>query len=424
MLGSGLGSVYAACGVGVAAPSPGVRRSPATSEQTATLVRASTVNISLLKPFILALSEHPISDPLTQESYLLSEISRTISRSMSMVPEGISATISAVFSMKSQPCQSSSSVQHGQAITQGSTQTTHSIPALLEPQDIQGLKLLISFTKELLPLAHRVNPASKLQKLVASNLDYYLPFRELAPMRTRIRSDVKFSSYKTPGAFASYVIARALFFASPIIQQSEESFHFACHEDFEIFLDLNGFDPADKASRQHFFKVNCYGSAQYQRGPGALIHVPQYFDVEEDWISTVEKATDNKIPYLIFWKWAKGHIQGRSRLYLIGRLCSHLLAADLSYAGYVVPPTPADIASILSVHSKKFGSMQGLVKLGLLQDFGVSTTTLSKCLQTVLDTLSKALDETDKKLIILDIVMVEHLLCKYHRVTRDIQNKA
>ena len=386
-----------------------------------TTVRASSINTALLNPFISALSEHPISDPLTQESYLLSEISRTVAESMSLVPEGIAATVATVFSVAPLAKRPTSSSYASQAITQGSTQTTHHIPALLELQQFKGLKLLVDFAKELLPLAHKVHPSSALQKLVASNLDYYLPFRELAPTRTRIRNNVDFSNYSTPGAFASYVIMRALFFAAPIIQESKESFHFTCYQDFEIFLDLNGFDPSLKASRQRFFKVNCYGTSQSQRGPKALTHVPDYFEVEKDWIRDVEKATDNMIPYLAFWKWAKGHVHGRSRLYLIGRLCSHLLAADLSYAGYVIPPTPDDIAAILSTQPEQFGSMQGLVDLGLIDDFGIPMDTISACFQTILNSLTVELSETDRKLVSLDVIMVEHLLCKYHRVTRDLQ---
>ncbi|KAI0741514.1 hypothetical protein C8Q80DRAFT_1123399 [Daedaleopsis nitida] len=288
----------------------------------------------------------------------------------------------------------------------------------------EGLKRLLQFVQALLPLAKGARPSTPLQKLVASNPDFYSPFRELATSWQKLTlSRGAFNSHyvQAPGSFPMWIISRALLFNLHVLLDCEE-FYFEDESDWDTFRDIHGYGPSEQASVDRFFNVRCYGMPQYERCAGVLM-APVYFDTENDWLEFNGQYTD-KVPFMDCWKWLQvrvvragiytGRLRKQPRLPLVGALGVWLLTADMSYAGVVQVPKQREVAYI--THKNCMGSLTGLCTAKQLVGKDVLLSTAVLAFSNVADYLRIHVEDEDKLLIHLDDIMVEHLLCKYSRV--------
>ncbi|RPD54152.1 hypothetical protein L227DRAFT_512154 [Lentinus tigrinus ALCF2SS1-6] len=292
-----------------------------------------------------------------------------------------------------------------------------------------GLHALVEFFYNILPLARGKAPMTSIQQLVASDMDHYLPFRNLAPTRRRASSPsgpFHPTNILRPGAFASCVINRALTFNTPASRDEGNPTLFKDEEAWNKFKAERHFVEKDKQSLKYFFNATCYGSAQYTRYQG-MKDVWVYFAVEGDW-EELRSTCGGIVPFLQFIKWAKqqikrtdkqtGKSRPQSRLPLIGKLTALLLAADLTYSGVVKSPTVEEVGAV--IYQNGLGSRAGLVESGQISSEGASKEEVIAAFAGVVRHLQANVSDEDQAFVGLDSIMVKHLLCKYQRVQRDL----
>ena len=161
--------------------------------------KRTALTIDLLDPFFLTLDDYPISDPSSEDRRVLSDISQAVDlccRRLQLHSSWTStANIDILFRTAKDlfvPIAPDAGVTQDYGF-QG------------------GLESILRFIRTLLPIvqSNPPNTTTALQTVVQSNLDFYLPFRELAPSRLIAKSPIgPFSplNASSPGAFGSAVI--------------------------------------------------------------------------------------------------------------------------------------------------------------------------------------------------------------------------
>ena len=297
-----------------------------------------------------------------------------------------------------------------------------------------GINSLVDFIQDLFPLVQdqQPMPTSPLQRLVASDLDHYLPFRNLAPTRCAVTSDsgpFHPMNVTTPGAFASCVISRALTFNTPAVKDQGNPTLFRDQEEWDAFKARRDFHEDDPTSLAYFFNPTCYGTAQYTRWKG-MVHVSVYYAEEISWQELRQKHAPKPIPFVAFYRWTKqsvprldvktGKQRQQSRLPLVGKLTAFLLAADMSYTGLVEPPTAEEVGRL--IHQIGLGSRSGMVQTRLIGSERASQAEVVDAFVHLVAELRERVDTVTQRRIGLDEIMVEHLLCKFQRVRRDLSS--
>ena len=396
--------------------------------------RASRMHPNLLRPFIDALRALPLGQVDSREYQTLASISTIIDENTPEASAAVSALLDSIFSFYVEPIdifglQISESGSHEQEQDpilmfspppqSGIAHTADLPPAILQ---------IVQFVEELIPLAYNKPPTTPLQKLVAKNRDFYLPFRELGPSRRCFSSQIDIRHPKSPGAFASYALTRALLFNSPVLKQQNTFVHFRSIKHWEDFLQSQGYDENDENKAKQIFNNRCYGQVQHQRAKYGPKNVHTYFTSEEEWCKKLDEMEGTPWDFYSFYKWATGKRGtgnlAKSRMYLVGHLVGYLLAADLSYSSNIITtPTCADIAKVITEPRTSFGSLKCLIQEELVNSEAPQAAEVAMRMEQILGALQSRLSQADRAQIVLDPIMIEHTLCKFQRVKRKIGGK-
>ncbi|KAI0710846.1 hypothetical protein C8Q76DRAFT_798371 [Earliella scabrosa] len=388
-------------------------------------MRHSSIKLSMLKPVVEALRNYPLADPESTEREVLSRISCAVQRCAPVVRDLVDQHTSALFTRISSAI---ALTDNNLPLYQAPPELSVNGPAVVSrpgPRQRElGLINLLQFVRTLLPVVSGQPASGRIPTIVSSDLDYFSPFRELAPCRRRVTDKLgpfHPDNIRKSGAFASCVVSRALLYNSLILKEDTHCF-FPNLDAWELFKTAVRFDSNDAASLDRFFNVSCYGTPQYERRDGMEL-VPVYYESERDWTQYLAEHP-GRIPFLECWKWLKQQVkrqdpkQGKerrqSRLPLVGNLTAYLLAADLVYATVVQAPSHADLAHV--IHKNRMGSLSGLAAAKQISNAKATESTVLEAFSDVFSYLQDNLSDDEKKLIKFDAIMVEHLLCKYQRV--------
>ena len=101
---------------------------------------------------------------------------------------------------------------------------------------------------------------------------------------------------------------------------------------------------------------------------------------------------------------------------LYGPLTAFLLAGNLSYTNQVAAPTPMEVGHAIA--KLGLGSLAGLIALKQMPARGCSPTQIAEAFVDVFKMLDDNLDKEEKNIMGFDVLMVEHLLCKYQRLMK------
>ncbi|KAI1783259.1 hypothetical protein LXA43DRAFT_1067802 [Ganoderma leucocontextum] len=333
--------------------------------------RLQNLTVDMLSPFSNALEAHAIANRTSDEAKLLSDISRAVelcSRGLQLPPSWLSSSCEHLL------------VQNIDNIFPPIPQP-HPTPRTFQDNVYSpGLESLLRFIKALLPIVRpaQSSRSTPLQSRVQSNLDFYLPFRELAPSRQIAKSAVGPCSalnMSSPGAFASTVIFRDI-------------------QDWNADIDAHGFDTRSPDADPEW-RTLCQNQ-------------PLNFDVAYKWILRSRRYAE------------KGGRVARKVLPLMGALQGYLLMADLAYTGQVALPDVRTIGAIVS-NLKGKGAWRGLHQAGLLTSPMPTKDEVQTAFGRVYDFLESQLTQEEQDLICFDAIMVEHTLCKYQRLMRDMK---
>ncbi|TFK82317.1 hypothetical protein K466DRAFT_666587 [Polyporus arcularius HHB13444] len=409
--------------------------------------RCSSLRLSHLVPFTDALHNLPLADESSTERAVLYQISAAVERCTPYIPSftNVSSAMSRMpgpyplpdnnvpatslrtgfygapsfeSSLSPAPPDASSSSllstprPQASALSSRPSSPTTSLPPSHTRES--GLEALIEFFQDLLPLARGEHPVSAIQQLVASDTDYYLPFRNLAPTRRAVMGSTgpfHSANVRSPGAFPSCVISRALTFNTPAVKDDGNPTLFINEAAWDAFKAQHRFSEKDKASRKYFFNVTCYGSAQGTRHQG-MKDVDVYFAAEKDWKKLLEDC-GGKVPFLQFFRWAKQQVKRKDK-----KTQKLRAQARLPLIGVVASPTVEEVATV--IHQNGKGSRTGLVETGQITSIHASREETIEALQVIMDHFEEMIDEEARKLVGWDAIMAEHLLCKYQRVVHDL----
>ena len=111
-----------------------------------------------------------------------------------------------------------------------------------------------------------------------------------------------------------------------------------------------------------------------------------------------------------------------SAFHQIGPLTRLLIAGDLVYAGIITPPTVDEMGSLIASVSK--GALQGLIKLNLVPPANkgddMYPEKVTRAFTTLYHDLKGSLTSDEWKRMGMDVLVLEHSLCKFKRLGKYI----
>ena len=131
---------------------------------------------------------------------------------------------------------------------------------------------------------------------------------------------------------------------------------------------------------------------------------------------------DQPIPFYTAYRWMIRSQHRVKRLPLIGHLLGYLLAADLTYTGQVAAPSLWTMGALLH-EMRGFGAARALHQAGLVEAVTPTQDEFISAFTQVYNFLDGHLTEEEKTCIQFDPIMVEHMLCKYQRLLREMKAK-
>ncbi|KAJ3515258.1 hypothetical protein NMY22_g14501 [Coprinellus aureogranulatus] len=270
------------------------------------------------------------------------------------------------------------------------------------------LKACIQYTIGTLPTQHPV------YRLLSQNPDFYSPFRERAPSKVRFggpNGPLSPSVIKTTSGLFSAVTFRGILYNTPFSLHPEAPMVFSNLDDWHTQMAAFRNSHPESAANPYYF---CNPNA-YSRQPIAgrsLENAELFWDkaVGLDW----DKRTQNVLPFAECL-----HIITEANFPTMGNLQLFLLAGDLHYAGVCHPPEFADVADFLFCQKPKGGSLKALAFLGLITDIRhASRQEIELALRFLDSHLKRVLSESERVLMLYDLICLEHLSCKYKRAIK------
>ncbi|KAF6764197.1 hypothetical protein DFP72DRAFT_799814 [Ephemerocybe angulata] len=266
----------------------------------------------------------------------------------------------------------------------------------------------------------------KFHRLLSDDPDFYLPLREMAPSRVRSRSEhgpYRQGVIETPSGIFSAVVWRAITFRSAF---SAEYMLFENSDELQALVDTLVEERPDvranntsASESQPFF---CNKAAYGQPSGRALKYHTTYWETVENlnWnaFATSEPSFRQVLEYFRPARQLGSTKQLFPQLGDLGRLT---LAGDLVYAGICEMPTTKEMAeAIVELNS---GATAGLKALQYMTDQWPSTReekveVVAAALTSLLDLLHDSLGEEAFAEMGLDLISLEHSLCKFSRALR------
>lgn len=283
----------------------------------------------------------------------------------------------------------------------------------------------VSFLRETLKIVldpEMKNP-SKLQAVVRSNFDYYLPQRELAPSRVAFCKDWDPPEQDFTTSLFSIFIFRGVFFNSKFMQLSLRKpwlrLHFSSLNQFEEYIsDMRTRFPHE--SQKEDFFCNRQALSRQNITHRTLEQSKQFWKAARKDKPWVDAGTD--IP--TFDEARKAVRTLGVGIGGFGTLCQYLTLADLAESGVIRQPTTTNIGEFIATINA--GAISGLRLLRYLprkdpaippkKKQPVSRIESKAAFQEFYRDISNELLTAEKKAMQWNPVMAEHTLCKISRL--------
>jgi hypothetical protein len=260
--------------------------------------------------------------------------------------------------------------------------------------------------------------SKKIIDKVATDLDFYLPFRQLAPSLANARRQIYTEAKQFPGedgaGFFNVLAFRGVFFGSPFAQSNRYRW-FNTFDDWEIFR-MEGLEFAknhnnDGEEEKYYVKRSCYGRTQQERSTKLL---SRYWNQRLLWSEEFGGQTEPSITEVHKWLTKRDDTENTTLFRNIGELTALLICGDLIEAGILQMPTAQEWGRL--IHSLRMGARSGMSMLGLTSD-KASKSEVSEAFVSLDKALQQELKEEEKSAMNYNVVMLEHTLCKIKRLT-------
>lgn len=339
--------------------------------------RTRFVNEQCLVDFEANLLKHPLSDPSSPERKALLELDTV--RMLWEIESKVKAN--SVSTVRSQPVRS---VSQPNIIMPAPTPSSNSL-----------MDVFTDYLDYLFPLVSDQSVISttfadnRLNKIV-EDLDYYLPFRDKAPLRIKSLSGPYHSdNCRTRSGFFSMLCWRGIFYRSKF-----------SYDHHGYFVDPTAFDNYRINSGQpndYFENKRAYGTSNSLR---CLERVPGFWDASNGWENFLAQGPtlDDLYRHLL-------------AIYSIGPLTAFLICGDCYLCG-LFSTTVEEVANIVVEIDR--GSTRGMCSLGLFGDGATSDQKKSAFIALYHHGLEKY-DAAKKERMGYNYFMVEHGTCKLGR---------
>lgn len=304
-----------------------------------------------------------------------------------------------------------------------------SIPTTSTPSPAPFLRFLL----DLYPLIQPdFDPTSRelspLQQKVCTNLDYFLPFRELGPSRQRIHHspDGPFSRQHNDrrGVLFSALIFRGITFATDALKTIEHSGFFSNLAEWNLF---HGSYVPPGITREAFF---CNPGPFGRTNNRTTSNAAQFWTASEVLLNFLEKPDLKRYPqgpkfldvvkHIVNANYREPNQRKKKTYPTFGRLVAYLVAVDLAYVGLIPTPTIDEMAEVIEYIN--LGAVGGLRTFKLFQGNDDKPEGAGQVFKMVFSYLDSALTDTQKEAMRFDIFMVEHGLCKGKRMDKWLYN--
>lgn len=234
---------------------------------------------------------------------------------------------------------------------------------------------------------------------IATKLDFFLPFRSLAPMIVKARETIlsdRARLHTREGLF-NLLAFRGVFYGSPFARDDLRW--------FKSFDDWLAFEAKNKSKgKAYFVCANAYGSAQSNRNTSNL---KQYWEKSLEWYDH-QRDNPDLDPL-------KLHTFFRTTFHNVGDLTAMLMVGDLAEAKFIAEPK-VQTMGMLVAQAKK-GAKKTLVYLRLVDVTNSSSDEDVVQAFVELDEYCKqALGPGKVDNMKYGPVMLEHALCKHGRL--------
>ena len=266
------------------------------------------------------------------------------------------------------------------------------------------------------------NEKEKILDKVASNPDFYLPFRQhgpsLANARREIYANVNRLANGDGVGFFNVLAFRGVFFGSPFAR-SDHYRWFNSLDDWENFRMMEKDKAKEYKGERYYVTKNCYGQTQIRR---KLSLLPLYWEQRTWWNNKFNKPEKPAVDAVFKWLTSHQKIDGSDKkktLTLfsnIGQLTALLICGDLAEAGVIKMPSAEEWAKLISRVGK--GSKAGMVMCGFVKDKS-SQEELCKAFVSLDLALQHELSDEEKEKMGYNVIMLEHALCKIKRLTSE-----
>lgn len=171
----------------------------------------------------------------------------------------------------------------------------------IKPKLTNGLDCMRirNFILQTLPIVNEPTPQAdddELQALIKSDLDRYLPFRELAPSRQRVCKpegpfDPEYITTKS-GIFSA-LIFRGITFSAPAVFEDHDN-RFDDLRKWQLYADV-----PEKEHQKRFVNMRAYGAANKYRHPSAAVSYWAGSEALSHWLEEKERTCGEVFKYLL-----------------------------------------------------------------------------------------------------------------------------
>lgn len=282
------------------------------------------------------------------------------------------------------------------------------------------LTQLLEFVQDVLPLLNASHqPSTATQKLIHNNTDFLMPFRQHAYSIHALEDSFLHPNHiRQPGAWVSLVMWRAVFFRTPFFTDHLDALWFKSEQEWTtLYQQLL----AQGKEKLYFCLPNAYGTMT-KRSPDSI---PVYWRAEARWNEALKKLDGGKMEFWDCFKLLNSNSKSTGGNFLpqAGDLTCMLLAGDLCYAGVVKIPDCTEMSKV--IHKLDKGALSAMKGLGFFPDNSKpSCTEVTSTFTSIYLYLEKQLSDEQRRHMIFDTIMVEHLLCKFQRCLRLLSHKS
>ncbi|KAF8575678.1 hypothetical protein K439DRAFT_1623418 [Ramaria rubella] len=244
-----------------------------------------------------------------------------------------------------------------------------------------------TFLLLLLPILEHLEPKqddSTLFEQVKTDLDFYLPFRNVAPSQSHVL-------HKGGGTFSS-----------PAILDNH-------HNRFDTLSDWNEYhDLHSHLGSAHFCNMTAYGTPNVFRGPN---QIETYWKGMATWEKTLQRGFNT---FTKLWEYLMHVKKGYRRKVFphIGNLSSYLLATDIVYTGLVPHATAKEVGNL--IHFCRKGFDHQMVELKLI-DQKSDAKDCGMAYEKLYDKLVRLIPYEECEQMKFDVYSTEYALCKRSR---------